>query len=358
MLVLFLISCSTDSNDRPEKSTSPRIRKQVSLVSPETNQSFRFGESITLQVTHRGGEIIDSVQFEFGRFQDSSPGDTYELNSRLVRVGNPKLKLTVFFKGKKETIFPKVRILAESAPQEYGFRIVNSFPHDPDAYTQGLFFRNDDLIESTGDETYKNSNSISTIRQVDYRTGKIQNQYQLEKPLFGEGCALWNDKIFQITYHADKAFVYNMDLQLEQTFNYTTSTGEGWGLTTMGDTLLMTDGSENVYFINPLDFSEIDKLQVYDDQGKVLHLNELEYFNGRLYSNIWTDEKDEIVIIDIKTGEVKGRIDFDGLIDRSQFRGFDYVLNGIAYHPEGRIFVTGKWWPNIYEVELILKSNT
>ena len=170
----------------------------------------------------------------------------------------------------------------------------------------------------------------------------------IENKYFGEGATSWKETIFQITWESQIAFAYDKDLNRTRTFNYS---GEGWGLATWGDTLVMSDGSENIYLLNPKDFSQIDRLQIYDQTNKFNFLNELEVIGNDLYANVYTTASDEIIIVDLLTGRVKGVIDLMGLIDRSKYRGIDYVLNGIASY-QNRLFVTAKWHPYLYEITL------
>ncbi len=357
-LILVLVaaigeSCSTGLKENPKRSSSPRIRKQIEIVSPKSNQRFTFGENVLFELSHRKEIQIDSLLVEFKDQSITVPGNIYTLNSNALRVGTPRIKITSYFEGGKETVYPKIRLYPENAPEEYSYRIIGEFPHDENAFTQGLFFMGDTLVESTGDHSSSRSESISTIRNINYASGQILNQVVLEDPYFGEGCALWNDRIYQLTWTSKTAFVYDKELRQQQTFTYAS---QGWGLAAYGDTLLLSDGTEKIYFINPQDFSEIDVIQVYDHEGKVDKLNELEVINGRLYANVWGEDK--ILIIDVNTGQVTGQIDFEGIIDRTEYRGLDFAMNGIAYHSNNRIFVTGKLWPTLFEVSIFPKSKT
>jgi glutamine cyclotransferase len=239
------------------------------------------------------------------------------------------------------------RAPAAGAIPVYTYRIVNAFPHDPGAFTQGLVFEAGFLYEGTG---LWNIQEQSTLRKVELETGAILQLYELPNPYFGEGITLYGDHIIQLTWKARTGFVYDKSsFELLQTFTYPT---EGWGITHDGTHLIMSDGTSTLHFWDPETFTEVDQLQVYDDHGPVTRLNELEYIQGEIYANVWLT--DLIAIINPHSGQLTGWIDLTGLLgpeDRSQ--GVD-VLNGIAYDPvDDRLFVTGKLWPKLFEIELI-----
>jgi glutamine cyclotransferase len=226
----------------------------------------------------------------------------------------------------------------------YTYRIVNSFPHDPDAFTQGLIYENNTLYEGTG------LKGKSSLRKVDLETGRIQQIRNLSSKYFGEGITIFENKIIQLTWKSKIGFVYDKDsFDLLQTFNYTT---EGWGITHDGSRLIMSDGTDTIYFLDPESFNVTGKINVFNDTGPITKLNELEYIKGEIYANIW--QTDRIAIISPKTGEVTGWIDLTGLLNEKEFSSGANVLNGIAYDPENdRLFVTGKLWPKLFEIELV-----
>ena len=231
-------------------------------------------------------------------------------------------------------------------PLIYTYRIVNVYPHDRDAFTQGLVYSDGSLYESTG------VRGKSSLRRVELATGKVLQIHKLNSAYFGEGIALYQDKIVQLTWKAGVGFVYNQETfeQMSQ-FKYPT---EGWGITYDGDRLIMSDGSHTLYFLDPETLAEISRIQVVDRGTPIVRLNELEYINGEIFANIW--QTDLIARISPQTGEVVGWIDLKGLLDRSAVLGTGHrpnVLNGIAYDQEGdRLFVTGKLWPQLFEIEL------
>lgn len=341
--ILLLSACSDKETYKSEEKTSPRIRKQIEITTPSAGTNFRLGDQITFKLEHREGKTIDSIRFSLFEETFIQHGDAFVWNSNVT--GKPSIKLSAFTEGKVETVYPSIKILAAGAPEEFNYQVVAEYPHDENAYTQGLFFIGDTLVESTGQR------GNSTIRITDFETGEIKKVRNLGSQYFGEGAAIYNDKIYQLTWTSQKVFVYDKKLESLQTMTYP---GEGWGLTRFEDYLIVSDGSEKLRFVNPADLSEEKTLQVYDNKGQIASLNELEIIDGILYANIYGE--DVIVGIDPSTGAVLRRIDFQNLIDRNIYRGLDYALNGIAFkEDEDRIFVTGKLWPALFEVKLIQK---
>lgn len=226
----------------------------------------------------------------------------------------------------------------------YTYEIVNIYPHDRNAFIQGLIFEEGILYEGTGLRGH------STLRKVELETGKILQLCVLPPQLFGEGVTIYGHKIIQLTWQSNVGFVYDKEsLKLLQTFNYPT---EGWGITHDGKQLIMSDGTSTLYFWDPETFKEIGRVQVHDDEGPVTRLNELEYIQGEIYANIW--QTDRIARIAPQTGQVTAWIELAGLLSPEDYSQPVDVLNGIAYDAENdRLFVTGKLWPKLFEIELI-----
>lgn len=226
----------------------------------------------------------------------------------------------------------------------YTYKVIETYPHDPCAFTQGLAFENGIMYEGTGLLGY------STLRKVDLTSGSILLVKKVPAEFFAEGITICGDKIIQLTYKSRVGFVYKKDnLQPLRTFNYPT---EGWGITYDGKHLITSDGTSTLYFLNPDTFEEIGRIEVLDRRIAVEGLNELEYVGGEVYANVWPTER--IVRIDPKTGRVVGWINMKGL--SSLLGGGEEidVLNGIAYDAVGdRLFVTGKLWPKLFEIELV-----
>jgi len=231
--------------------------------------------------------------------------------------------------------------------RRYTYEVLRTYPHDPAAFTQGLLFADGSLYEGTG--LY----GRSSLRKVDLQTGAVLQLYPLADRYFGEGVALFGERLIQLTWRAQTGFSYDREsFALRDQFSYP---GEGWGLTQDGEHLIMSDGTSTLYFLDPETFAETGQIQVRADDLPVKRLNELEWVDGEIFANIW--QTDRIARIDPATGRVNGWIDLTGLLsreDRSQ--GVD-VLNGIAYDAaEKRLFVTGKLWPKLFEIKLIEQS--
>ncbi len=230
----------------------------------------------------------------------------------------------------------------EAAPT-YGFEVVNSWPHDAKAFTQGLIFHDGALVESTGQY------GESTLRRVELETGKVLKQVEVPPQFFGEGVALLGGKLYQLTWQGKRGFVYDpQTFEKRGEFRYD---GEGWGLTHDGRSLILSDGTNQLRFIDPETFRVTRTVSVFDRGRPLRDLNELEYVRGEIYANIWHDQR--IVRLDPQTGKVLGWIDLRGIIPRSELADEEAVLNGIAYDAEGdRLFVTGKLWPRLFEIKL------
>ncbi len=231
-----------------------------------------------------------------------------------------------------------------SISNTYTYRIVNSYPHDPDSFTQGLQYEDGILYEGTGQE------GSSKLRKVTLETGQIMQEYKLPSSYFGEGITIWDDRIIQLTWQARMGFVYDKEsFRLLRRFNYPT---EGWGITHDNVRLIMSDGTSALYFLDPETLQTIGQIEVHDENGPILEINELEYIQGYVYANIW--KTNTIAIIDPETGKVVSTIDLSGLLSFCDINQPIDVLNGIAYDAENdRLFVTGKLWPKLFEIELI-----
>jgi glutaminyl-peptide cyclotransferase len=232
-----------------------------------------------------------------------------------------------------------------AAVPAYGYIVVRSFPHDRDAFTQGLIFRNGVFYEGTG------RNGQSGIRKVKVETGEVLQVKPLSAEYFGEGITDWNGSLIQITWRSEIGFVYDINtFEQKKTWSYR---GEGWGLTHDDTRIIMSDGSSALRFLDPATLKETGRLTVRDATGPVEELNELEYVKGEIYANVW--RTDRIARISPKDGRVTGWIDLSGLLPASERAGVD-VLNGIAYDAAAdRLFVTGKLWPRVFEIKLTKK---
>ncbi|HZE70285.1 MAG TPA: glutaminyl-peptide cyclotransferase [Pyrinomonadaceae bacterium] len=235
------------------------------------------------------------------------------------------------------------KVTSEERVPVYHFEVVNAFPHDANAFTQGLVFRQGKLFESTGQE------GRSSLREVELETGQVLRKVDVPPPYFAEGLTLLNNKLYQLTWQHQLGFVY--DVQTFQQINEFAYSGEGWGLTDDGESLILSDGTNRIRFLDPTSFSVIRTISVYNMRQPVTEINELEYIHGEIYANIWHENR--IARINPQDGRVTGWIDLTGLRSQVEVHDDEAVLNGIAYDSEkDRLFVTGKLWPKLFEIRL------
>jgi glutamine cyclotransferase len=245
--------------------------------------------------------------------------------------------------------FAATAFAAAAAIPEYGYRVVHAYPHDRNAFTEGLFYKDGFLYESTGLE------GRSSIRKERLETGEVLQSRAIAPQYFGEGIVAWKDRLIELTWKSQVGFVYDLStLAPLADFHYP---GEGWALTRDEHRLIMSDGTPNLRFLDPDTLKEVGRVTVTADGRPVPDLNELEYVKGEVYANIW--QTDRIARIDPATGKVVGWIDLTGLLpDADRTEPVD-VLNGIAYDAaRDRLFVTGKLWPKLYEIKLVAKGTT
>jgi glutamine cyclotransferase len=300
-------------------------------------------ETLSLSVENKKSHPIDSISYHL---IGKKIGESLDLNT--FKLGKQTIEATVYFNGEKQTTTTSITILNDEPPKVYTYKIINEYPHDITSYTQGLEFYNDTLYEGTGQR------GESKLRKIDYKTGNVLKNIDLEKEYFGEGITILNNKIYQLTWQGGAGFVYDIDtFEKLNSFKYGNSK-EGWGFCNDTNTLYKSDGTENIWLLNPETLVEEDHIQVYTNKGKIVEINEMEWINGEIYANRY--QKDGVAIINPKNGAVTGVIDFSPLKKLvTQHAGLD-VLNGIAYNPETKtIFVTGKRWDKLFEVEIIEK---
>jgi glutamine cyclotransferase len=236
--------------------------------------------------------------------------------------------------------------VAAEAPV-FGYRVVHTYTHDPHAFTQGLIYLDGSLYESTGQY------GQSSVRKVKLETGEVLKIVSVPPQYFGEGLTEWKDNLIQLTWKSGTGFVYDRTtFERKSTFVYG---GEGWGLTHDATRLIQSDGSSTLRLIDPETLRQIGSLAVTDGGSAVDQLNELEYIKGEIYANVWQTER--IAVISPKTGQVLRWIDLTGLLPAANRTGNEDVLNGIAYDAaKDRIFVTGKWWPKLFEIKVVAKT--
>ncbi|WP_025142095.1 glutaminyl-peptide cyclotransferase [Pedobacter jeongneungensis] len=325
-----------------------------SFLSPMIGLNVPSGKEFDVKVQFGNEQKVDSVIYLIDTVKVFSKTDTsaIKLKTEGLKLGNHLLTAKIFGEGKSEDLTSNINVLAAQAPTEYTYKVIKTLPHDTASYVEGLEYHDGFFYESAGDYGH------SSLRKVDPASGKILQKADLDKQYFGEGITVIGNKIIQLTYREKVGFVYDKaTFKKLSEFSYTTGR-EGWGLAFDGQKVLNTDGSNTIFFLNKDTYQKIGSIDVFDDKGAIQNLNELEVIDGKIYSNVYTTNN--ILIINAETGAVEGKIDLSGLLPADYFKTEDAkannVLNGIAYDKATkRLFVAGKKWPNIFQIELIKK---
>ena len=301
-------------------------------------------DALSLGVLNPNSKTVDSIIYYVN---DKKVGSTkglepikFELKDQ--KLGYQYLKALVYFGGENSTATARIELVSNVQPKLLKYKIINTYPHDTGSFTEGLEFHKDTLYESTGQE------GTSFLRKYDYRTGKTFKQIDLDAKYFGEGITFINNQLFQLTWKNKTGFIYNAKtLKLEKTFTFEKEI-EGWGMTNDGTHIYQTDGTEKIWKMDPKTQKMIDNINVYSGSSKIKAINELEWINGKIYTNVW--QKDAIAVVNPNNGAVEGILDMSGLRKFIKVTPED-VLNGIAYNPKTKtIFVTGKNWDKMFEI--------
>ena len=337
-LSVFLYNCS-------------ETKELFSIATKDLKQVYKSNESVNLSIENTGNVKIDSVIYFSNDIQlGTSKNNTFfNLKLEKLQFGIQDIKAIVHSEGEKSECFTSFELVSNITPKLYetkDYTILNTFNHDINAYTQGLEFYNGILLEGTG------QNGESTLRKIDYKSGNISKSVPLSPDYFGEGITVFNDKIYQLTWKNKVGFIYNATtLEQEKTFDYFSDI-EGWGLTHNDKHLIMSDGTNKIYFLNPETQKMERFINVYSDTNAITEINELEWIDGKIWANIY--QKDVIVIINPENGAVESAIDFSELKSKNTKTLLDgEVLNGIAYNPITKtVFITGKNWDKMFEIKL------
>lgn len=338
----------------------------LSKCTDDKKKIFSFDESkfkvlyttndiISLQLKEEKGIKLDSVQyFNNDKKLGSVKGNSkFDFNLKDEKLGYKNLKAIVYFQGENAEATARIEVISSIEPKLLNFTIVNTYPHDIKAYTQGLEFYRDTLYEGTGNGAGNGTGirGISSLRKTNYKTGEIYKNMPMAEKYFGEGITILNNKVYQLTYQNNEGYQYNADTFVkEKTIPYYKNM-EGWGITNDGKNLYMTDGSETIHVISPVDFKLLENINVYSGSTKVPKINELEWVNGKVFGNIYT--KDAIAIINPKSGSIEFVVNLVDLKSKvKQHPDLDY-FNGIAYNPKTKtFFVTGKNWNKMFELKI------
>ena len=346
LLSLFITAFSCSNN-------SSKSRKPVCSISIQPNKSnYIFGEKVTVNVSTKlkNGEIESiKVYYKNQLIKESKELDFTIEDVEINTLGNSVISVdAVKTDGVSNTQSKTLHTLSDIVPEKLSYKIFNIYPHSKEYFTEGLEFHDGYIYEGTGE------NGASGIYKVNLTSGKTVQSVELNEKYFGEGMTVLNNKIYQLTYRAKKGFVYDFNsFALIDSFQFTSTTNEGWGMTNDGKNLIMSDGSQFLTWLNPSDFSIVKRLEVGNNKAIYKNVNELEYINGTIYANIYTTEM--IVQIDSETGRILAEISFPDMIKMyHNHKDRIDLMNGIAWDEKNnRLFVTGKLWPKLFEIELI-----
>lgn len=346
-----LLSCESEPSGRnlkrpPAQAAGPRLHINTS-PSP-----FTYGDTISLEVSTPDTTLrIASVSIDVvGGSENIVEGASPHIQIATAEIGGGQKRIRVraeFDNGKSTSRYKELRIVAPEPPEEKQLAVVARYEHDVSDYTQGLVVHDGYVFEGTGQY------GESKIKKWNLETGEVLMQKSIGSDFFGEGIAIFRDKLYQLTYKSSQAFIYDVEtFEKLDTRRYATQTGEGWGLAANDTALILSDGSSYIYYYDPETFRETHRVNVFDDQGNVELVNELEYHDGLLYANLYT--KPWIIVIDPVSGQVLERLSARGMVERSEASANMDVLNGIAIHPRsGNLLVTGKYWSKVYEVRAV-----
>ncbi len=341
-LPLLIFSCGDAKN----------LTDNYSIKTSNKKNTVVNGQEISFSLKAKKNFPIDSIIYTLDteKLTTTTNAKDYKTTIQSTTLGRKTLIATIYTPDGTTTVKDHITVLHTKAPKIYGYKIINRYPHKTDAYTQGLEFVGDTLYESTG------RYGSSSLRKVDYKTGKVLQQIDLDNAYFAEGLTIFNDKLYQLTWKENIGFIYNLsDFKKTGTFTYSKSK-EGWGLCNDGKTIYKSDGSSKIWTLDPNKLTEQTYIEPTNHKSVSKAFNELEYIDGKIYAN--TYQVASIAIIDPTSGAIEGLIDLTSLPEEVQ-KGLDprnQVLNGIAYKAnENRLFVTGKDWNTLFEIEIVEK---
>ncbi|MCK8140927.1 glutaminyl-peptide cyclotransferase [Flavobacterium sp. I-SCBP12n] len=317
-------------------------------------EQYQPQESLKLAILNPNNKAVDSITYFVNDKKVATMKGVEKLNFDLKeqKLGYQNLKAKVYYDNEFSEATARVELVSNVQPKLLKYKIVNTYPHDYEAYTQGLEFYRDTLYEGTGNGSGPTGKrGVSSLRKTDYKTGKVYKKVELADQYFGEGITILNNKVYQLTWQNNEGYIYNADtFKKEKTFPYFKQI-EGWGLTNDGTYLYQSDGTEKIWKLDPKTLKEVDYINVYSYETKIKAVNELEWINGKIYGNIY--QKDAIAIIDPKSGIVEAIINLVDLKSKVSHLPDTDVLNGIAYNPKTKtIFVTGKNWDKMFEISV------
>lgn len=347
-LVLLIFTACKEEQKTRSRVAAPNVKNVRLEILNENKSRIPFGDTLRVKMHFDQDAAVQSINLRSTQENRSfSPQDSlvYFIPTAELGGGYHGLRAEVLLAD--STLLRgsgSIRVVLPAEPAEWGYRIIEVYPHDNKAYTQGLVYHDQQLYESTG------RYGLSDIRQVNLQSGEVTQRQPLGNEYFAEGLELLNNELYQLTWQENQVFVYDAEtLEQVRSFRNEIGNGEGWGLCHDGQHFIFSDGSADLYFIDPENWTEIRRIRVFDHIGDVLQLNELEYVAGKIYANILNEQK--IAVINPQTGAVQAYWQFNGILDTQPNPGRVDVMNGIAYRTDHSSFlVTGKLWPYMFEV--------
>ena len=340
-LAFLYLSCE-------DKATPPNELFDLSIKN--VKKTYTPDDSFNVSVVNKKSSSIDSISYFLNNERVETTTNISPITVKLAhrKLGSRLMIAKVYSSGKMYEVSKKVTVLSNITPKVYTYKILEEYPHDKEAYTQGLEFTNGTLYESTGQ--YKKS----SLRKTDYITGDVIKNVPLPDAYFGEGLTILNSKIYQLSWREKTGFIYDLNtLEKTGSFVYGKSK-EGWGLCNDGKNIYKSDGTQKIWTLNANTLGEEGYIEIYTNKSKIKSVNELEWVEGKIYANIYL--KDAVAIVNPENGAVEGVIDFTSLKKIAGKHKEDEVLNGIAYKGEPNIlYVTGKNWGKLFKVEIIEK---
>jgi len=350
--LIFLLACNPNSKVKTESKSNKKgntTTNTISVTIKNDQQKFLPDDTIFFNYTYNIGVPADSIILYKDNIKNTFK-DNHQLfwTNKNSKVGKQDISFT-FYWGDSLQLFAKqkVTIYSDIVPEKYTYKVITTFKHNTSSYTQGLEFDKGILYEGTGQY------GESMLMKYNLDKNELLQSINLPNEVFGEGITIMGDKIFQITWKSNLGFVYDKStFNKLYDINYPT---DGWGLTNDGNNLFMSDGTENVYIMDKEYFTESNRIQVYDNEGPINYINEMEYINGLIYANIY--QTNNIIVFEPQTGRVLKIINMTGLLKKEDITTHVDVLNGIAWDKQNnRIIVTGKLWPKLYQVEFIKQN--
>lgn len=345
LLLIILLSVVVLSCDEKNKTEENYFKFDNSVLKVQ----YQPQDAVVLEIVNANNKTVDSIIYFINDKKAVTIKGTepFSFNLKDQKLGYQNMKAIIYFDKKNQEVTSRIELVSNVKPVLLSYTIINTYPHDNQAFTQGLEFHRDTLYEGTG------RYGISSLRKTDYKTGKVYQQITLANKYFGEGITILNNKVYQLTWKENTGFIYNADtFKVEKEFTYFKPI-EGWGLSNDGKVLFQSDGTEKIWIIDPVTLKELDYINVYTANNKIKSINELEYINGKIWGNIWG--KDAIAVINPENGAVEAVINLADLKTKvsNPTGDTDNVLNGIAYNPKTKtVFITGKNWDKMFEIKI------